>query len=162
MTTTSYDDLIKRSFRLLSYHRKRIWWITTRVFILTLVLTAFSMAFRPKFVARTKMTILPTRSEIGFAAGRPDMFGSPVALLGLTYSETMNSRTLAEDVARTLMTHDKAELSNGGVLGHIRHNWVSPVFGLFGRAMTLLNTGRWETPDPFMSLVDTIQAAPKS
>ncbi|MEI7879302.1 MAG: hypothetical protein WCI95_00375 [bacterium] len=161
MTTTSYDDLIKRSFRLLTYHRRRIWWITSRLFILTLVLTAFSMAFRPKFVARTKMTILPTRSEIGFAAGRPDMFGSPVALLGQTYSETMTSRTLAEDVARTMLTHDKAELSNGGVLGHIRHNLIAPIFGLFGRAMTLLNTGRWETPDPFMSLVDTIQARTK-
>jgi len=161
MTTTSYDDLIKRSFRLLSYHRKRIWWITSRVFILTLVLTAFSMAFRPKFVARTKMTILPTRSEIGFAAGHPDMFGSPVALLGQTYSETMTSRTLAEDVARTMMTHDRAELSNGGVLGHIRHNFIAPIFGLFGRAVTLLNTGRWEMPDPFMSLVDAIQARTK-
>ena len=50
---TSHDDLIKRSLRLLTYHRKRIWWITSRIVVLTFILTAFGLAFRPKYVART-------------------------------------------------------------------------------------------------------------
>ena len=155
---TSYDDIIKNSFRLLTYHRQRIWWITSRVFIITLIITAFCMAFRPKFVARTKLTILPTRSEIGFASMRPDMLLSPATLLGQTYSETMTSRTLAEDVARTLQAESGAELKNGGVLGHIRTRAIAPMFGLVNQFLTFVNTGRWETPDPFRALVGAIQS----
>lgn len=159
---TSYDDLIKRSARLLTYHRKRIWWITSRVFILTLILTAFGMAFRPRYVARTTLTILPTRSEIGFASQRLEMWGmSPATLLGQTYSETLTSRTLAEDVARTLLIKDRAELSNGGVLGHVRTKVITPIIGFINQTWTLLNTGRWETPDPFTSLVGGIQSRTK-
>jgi Mrp family chromosome partitioning ATPase/capsular polysaccharide biosynthesis protein len=125
---------------------------------LTVAITAMGLALSPTYVARTKLTLLPTRSELGFAAIRPEMWGmSPAALLGKTHEETMLSRTLAEDVARTLQAENAVDLNNGGAMGHVRRWLVAPVVGSFHRAVTLLNTGRWETPDPFMSLVDVIR-----
>ena len=47
--------------------------------------------------------------------------------------------------------------NNGGGVGSIRRWVIGPVMGSFHRVITLLNTGRWETPDPFMSLVDSIR-----
>lgn len=159
---TSRDDLLKNTLRLLSYHRQRIWWITSRVFLLALVFTALGLAFRPQYVARTKLTMLPTRSEIGYAARQPEMMlQSPATALGQTYTEAMSSRTLAEDVARTLLANDRAELNNGGVMGHVRRVVIGPVVGAYHRVVTLLNTGRWQTPDPFTSLVEGIQARTK-
>jgi succinoglycan biosynthesis transport protein ExoP len=155
---TPHDDLLGRALRLLTYHRRRIWWITSRVFVLTVVMTALGLALIPKYVARTKLTLLPTRSELGFAAVRPELWGlSPASLLGQTHEEALLSRTLAEDVARTLLAENAADLNNGGMMGHVRRVLVAPVMGSFHRAVTLLNTGRWETPDPFMSLVDAIR-----
>jgi uncharacterized protein involved in exopolysaccharide biosynthesis/Mrp family chromosome partitioning ATPase len=155
---TPHDDLPGRALRLLTYHRRRIWWITSRVFVLTVAMTALGLALSPKYVARTKLTLLPTRSEIGFASVRPEMWGvSPAALLSQTHQEAILSRTLAEDVARTLQAENAADLNNGGMMGHVRRWLVAPVMGSFHRAVTLLNTGRWETPDPFTSLVDGIR-----
>lgn len=155
---TFHDDLLKRSFRLLCYYRRRIWWIVSRVFVLTVLITALGLAFCPTYVARTKLTLLPTRSEIGFAAGRPETWGvSPAALLGQTHAESLLSRALAEDVARALQAENAANPNNGEMMGRIRRWLVAPVMGSFHRAVTLLNTGRWTKPDPFMSLVDGIR-----
>ena len=156
---TSHDDLVKQSLRLLSYYRHRIWWIVSRVFVLTIAITVVGMALTPKYVARTKMTLLPTRSEIGFAAIRPEvaLLSSPAAMLVQTHVESLLSRTLAEDVARKLLAENAAELNNGGAVGHVRHAFLAPTLGGIHRLVTLLNTGRWETPDPFMSLVYAIQ-----
>ena len=155
---TSHDDLVKRSLRLLTYHRRRIWWIVSRVVVLTVAITALALALSPKYVARTKMTLLPTRSELGFASVRPEMWGlSPAALLAQTHEEALQSRTLAEDVARSLQAENAADMNTGGVAGLLDRWFVSPLLGSFHRIVTLLNTGRWETPDPFRSLVDRIQ-----
>jgi tyrosine-protein kinase Etk/Wzc len=67
------------------------------------------------------------------------------------------SRTLAENVARTLQAENAADLNNGGTMGFIRRRVAGPVVASFHRMVTLLNTGRWETPDPFASLVDGIR-----
>lgn len=159
---TSNDTLIKNIFRLSTYHRRKIWWITSRVILLTLVLTALGLAFRPRFVARTKLTMLPTRSEIGFVAQRPEMLlQSPAAALGQTSTETLSSRSLAEEVARTLLANNREELNNGGVLGHVRQLVVAPLAGLYGQTVAFVNTGRWKSPDPFMSLVEAIQSRTK-
>ena len=156
----SPSEMIRQSLRLLTYHRRRIWWITSRVFILTVVLTALALAFQPKYVARAKLTLLPTRSELGYASVRPETWGlSPAALLGQTHVEGLLSRTLAEDVARTLQADASEELRNGGALGFIRRRIVGPVMGSFHRVLTLLDTGRWQSPDPFTSLVDCIRGA---
>jgi len=125
-------------------------------------MTALGLALSPKYVARSKLTLLPTRSELGFASMRPEMWGlSPAAFLGQTHQEAMLSRTLAEDVARTLEAENAEDLHNGSAMGHIRRWLVEPVAGSFHRVVTLLNTGRWKSPDPFMSLVDTIRARTK-
>ncbi|MEI6787183.1 MAG: hypothetical protein WCL49_01770 [bacterium] len=154
---TSYNDLIKSSYRLLIYHRQRIWWITTRILVVTIVITAFCLAFRPRYVARTTITILPTRSEIGYASQSGNWASSPATLLGKTYEETLSSLTLAQDVARTLLERDRAEYNNGGPLGHMRRQLVGPVFGFFNKVLALLNTGRWETQDPTVALGQAIQ-----
>ena len=156
---TSHDDVARRSMRLLAYHRQRIWWITSRILVLTVIITAFGLALAPKYVARTKLTLLPTRSEIGFASIRPEAWGlSPATVLGQTHAESLLSRTLAEEVARTLMAENAAELNNGGFLGSVRRNVVGPLAGAINGVITLLNTGRWETPDPLRALADTIQS----
>lgn len=154
---TSYNDLIKSSLRLLIYHRQRIWWITTRILVVTVVITAFGLAFRPRYVARTTITILPTRSEIGYASQSGNWAASPATLLGKTYEETLSSLTLAQDVARTLLERDRAEYNNGGPLGHMRRQLVGPAFGFFNKVLALLNTGRWETQDPAVALGQAIQ-----
>jgi tyrosine-protein kinase Etk/Wzc len=156
---TSHDDLVKTTFRLLTYYRGRIWWITTRVFVLTVAITALGLVFVPKYVATTRLTLMPTRSEIGFAASHPEMWGmSPVAMLCQTHEETLMSRTLALDVARTLRADSSAELNNGGWAGHVRRSVIAPVKGFFRHVVSLLNTGRWETPDPLLSMAKRIQA----
>ncbi len=155
---TSHDDLIKHALRLLPYYRGRIWWIASRVVALTVVLSALGLALSPKYVARTKLTLLPTRSEIGFASQRPEAWGvSPATMLAQTHAEALMSRTLAEEVARTLQVESAADLNNGGTMGFVRRRIAGPVLGGFHRTMTLLNTGRWESPDPFASLVDGIR-----
>jgi tyrosine-protein kinase Etk/Wzc len=156
----THDDLVKRAVRLLVYNKRLVWWITSRLFFLTVVITGIGLAVAPKYVARTKFTLLPTRGELGFAAGRPEMMlgVSPAMLLGKTHEELLLSRTLVEEVARKLQAENAAELNNGGVMGHFRRFLVAPVVVGFHRAVTLLNTGRWENPDPFLSLVDCIRS----
>ncbi|MEI6516385.1 MAG: hypothetical protein WCO77_10425, partial [bacterium] len=154
---TSYNDLIKSAYRLLIYNRKRIWWITTRVLVVTIVITAFGLAFRPRYVARTTITILPTRSEIGYASQSGNWASSPATLLGKTYEETLSSLTLAQDVAHTLLERDRAEYNNGGPLGHMRRQLIGPAIGFFSKVLAFLNTGRWETQDPAVALGQAIQ-----
>ncbi len=155
---TSHDDLLKRALRLLPYYRGPIWWITSRVAILTVIASALGLALNPKYVARTKLTLLPTRSEIGFAAQRPEAWGlSPAVMLGQTHAEALMSRTLAEEVARALQSDKAAKAENGGIMGGLRRWVVAPLVGGFHRTVTLLNTGRWETPNPLQSLTQAIQ-----
>lgn len=154
---TSYNDLIKNSYRLLIYHRQRVWWITTRILVVTIAITAFCLAFRPRYVAKTTITILPTRGEIGYANQSGNWASSPATLLGKTYEETLSSLTLAQDVARTLLERDRTEYNNGGPLGHMRRQLIGPAFGFFHKVLALLNTGRWEDQDPAVALGQAIQ-----
>jgi tyrosine-protein kinase Etk/Wzc len=156
---TSHDDLLKRALRLLPYYRGRIWWITSRVVVLTVIVSALGLALSPKYVARTKLTLLPTRGEIGYAAQRPEALGlSPATLLGQTHAEALLSRSLAEEVARQLQTSSEPFNGYEGLLGMI-HNWiVKPVTESVNRILTILNTGRWRTADPVVGLAQTIQS----
>jgi uncharacterized protein involved in exopolysaccharide biosynthesis len=149
---------MKRASRLLTYYRSRIWWITSRVVLLTIVLSAVGLLLLPKYTARTKLTLLPTRSEIGYASTRPEALGlSPAALLGQTHVEALMSRTLAEDVARTLQAEGGGSGEAGGLLANIRRWVIAPVIGSLHRGLTLLNTGRWEMPEPTTALAYVIQ-----
>lgn len=155
---TSQNDLVKRSLRLATYNRRRIWWITSRIFVLTVAITALRMAVGPKYVARTSLTLLPTRSELGYASAHPEPWGmSPASLIAQTHAEALMSRTLAEDVARALQAESTAATSKRGVLEFVSRWVVAPVMGSIHRVLTVLNTGRWVTADPFMSFVYQIQ-----
>ena len=155
---SDHNDLATRSLRLLSYYRGQVWWIVSRVFLLTVVISALGLALWPRYVARTKITLLPSRTEIGFAAGRPELWGrSPIAILAQTHAESLLSRTLAEDVARTVLADPATGGKPAGVMAGFRRLVVMPVKGLVQHLITLLNTGRWQTADPFMSLVYAIQ-----
>jgi len=145
--------------RSLSYHKKTVWWVTTRVLLITVVVSALGLAFYPKYEASTKLTLLPSRSEIGFAAARPEVIGvSPAVLLAQTHTEALLSRELAGEVAKILLSENPPELSNGSPLGHIRRVFIAPVLGLGRHLVTFLNTGRWRDAGPEEALAALIQS----
>jgi tyrosine-protein kinase Etk/Wzc len=159
---TSQQDMSKSVLRLLAYHRGRVWWIISRLFIATVILTILGLAFNPKYVARTKLTLLPTRSEIGYAQARPEVMGlSPANALSQTHVEALLSRTLAEDVARDLKGRNGVLREKTGPLSKIRGYAIIPTVRAVNHVVTLANTGRWKRQDPVAVLAGRIRSHTK-
>ena len=152
------EGFVAQSLRLLHYHRRSIWWITSRVLLVGVVWTAVCLGFFPKYVARAKMTLLPSGSEIGYAQARLEAWAdSPAATLAQTQSEILLSRTLAEAVAQVWQEERTGDAKAPGIGDRLQRMLIAPIAGARS-LLAVVNTGRWAMPDPFTALVQTIQA----
>ena len=151
----SEDNILTKSIRLLHYYPRTILWLVTRLVFATFIITALILAVNPVYKASSKITTLPSQSEINYAESRFDVaaaFG-PAMLLGQTHTEYLLSRSLAEKVAERMIE----EGVRNGSESWLKKITIKPVMWTLRTIYGLVNYARVGAADCRDTFVGRIQ-----
>lgn len=144
------------ALRLLRNNRDLVLRIVGACVLLTFVFSALLLIVRPRYVAESTISLMPSRTELGFAARRGDFAGaSPAGALSQTHREFLLSHTLAAEVAQELSTAGGA--APGSSITRGVRALAGSIMGVGQGLVAILNYGRWVTPEPAERLVRRLQ-----
>lgn len=153
MKTT--QNIFTKTLRLVHYYPRSIWWITTRVMLLTILVATARMCLQPQYTARSTMTTLPSGFELKYTEARMDVRSAlgPAMVLTQTHTEYLLSRTIAEDVIAQLQSEGLPV--DNGPFSSIK----KPVRSFLNSALTLVRYGRIMSVPPEDALIDRLRRA---
>lgn len=134
------QNIVTKSLRLVHYYPRSIWWITSRVILLALLMTVARIYLQPRYTATATMTTLPSGFELKYTEGRIDVqsaFG-PAMVLTQTHTEYLLSRTIAAGVMEQLKA-EGLHVDNGRL---VTTYVTKPVSSVIRACRSLLDYGQ--------------------
>lgn len=154
----SSSSLLLESYRVAHYYRRPIAGIMLGLVVIALAAALIKAAVSPVYEASTKMTMLPQRSEIEYAARSMAVAPvSPAYYLSQTHTEFLMSRTLAREVLEKLDgSTNRVEENESGIVAAVKKVVITPVQSVMVRTKAFMAHGRMATSDPEQQAVNNL------